>query len=461
MSIHTWESVNTWAEAGIAASVGQVTETDSVQPIAVVKRLAVGQAVEANASLVTIPHPGYTAVELVNPITTAGSLLEGYSDEPPVTGDSLYAEWVTSPDGVNVDLVPDGTFELASRPLRDQTISRFVIQADGTVGAEADYTALFTLQAAANQSAETDTALPITVSQSILQTVNTATESDSAQSVVASVTLVRSVGQVVENDLANGISVDATFVRSVGQASENNIAQPISQAGELIVLVGQVLETDVAQAVNVISPLLVSVGIATETDVAQGISSEKLLTLGQPAESDSAQSISLNGVFVRLVGQATETDFAQTISPPIAIDLGWEDDDNTWGGIELGSKFFSPIFAAGDEFFLLGGNATDYLTMFLERRSAIHEKGFVVSGGMVYPLITGPTGSAVRISLGSHDTPDGAIDWEGPYDFVIGEDFFVDFNVTGRYLAVRFESSSIPVWQLQSYKIEYEVVGKA
>ncbi len=62
--------------------------------------------------------------------------------------------------------------------------------------------------------------------------------------------------------------------------------------------------------------------------------------------------------------------------------------------------------------------------------------------------------------LGGSESPDGPVDWEGPYDFVIGQDHKVDFAVAGNYLAVRFQSSGVPVWTLQAYGIEYEVIGR-
>lgn len=147
------------------------------------------------------------------------------------------------------------------------------------------------------------------------------------------------------------------------------------------------------------------------------------------------------------------------VLPPPAVDYSWEDDDITWGGVELASRDFAPMFLQGDTFKVYGYGLSVYLDVYLERTGIVLERGKEIEVGYVYPHITGPVGSTVQISLGSHETPEGAIDWEGPYDFSIGEDTFVDFSIAGNYLAIRFESSGIPVWALQSYDIEYRVIG--
>lgn len=141
-------------------------------------------------------------------------------------------------------------------------------------------------------------------------------------------------------------------------------------------------------------------------------------------------------------------------------DLGWEDDDVTWGGIEITTKDFAPVYLSADEFFILGYGSETALDSFLERRGIIHEPGNIVLGQRVWPQITGPTGFTVQVKLGAHDTPDGAIDWEGPYDFTIDTDECLDFAVSGRFLAVRFESTGVPAWKLQGYDIDYKVIGR-
>jgi len=140
-------------------------------------------------------------------------------------------------------------------------------------------------------------------------------------------------------------------------------------------------------------------------------------------------------------------------------DPAWEDDDVVWGGTQLTSKELNPVFVEGVNFWGLGLDATAPLTVFLERMAVVHADGLVLLGGLVWPLVQGPSGGIIGISLGASETPEGAIDWEGPYDFIIGTDTFLDFMVTGKYLAIRFESTGVAAWSLQSYSIDYEVIG--
>lgn len=143
----------------------------------------------------------------------------------------------------------------------------------------------------------------------------------------------------------------------------------------------------------------------------------------------------------------------------IDYDPTWEDDDVPWGGLLLGSKDLAPVYATRDNFFALGLGADQFLESYLERRAVVFDQGRALLGRYIYPQIIGPDGGSVWISLGGHNTPDGVVDWEGPYEFVIGEDISVDFAVAGRYLAVKFESSETSVWDLQSFDIDYEVTG--
>jgi hypothetical protein len=79
----------------------------------------------------------------------------------------------------------------------------------------------------------------------------------------------------------------------------------------------------------------------------------------------------------------------------------------------------------------------------------------------IWPIIVGTAGDVVQVSLGAHDTPNGAVRWQGPRNFTIGTSDFLDFDeVEGPYLAVKFESSGMHVWRLLGYDLDIEVVGE-
>jgi hypothetical protein len=77
----------------------------------------------------------------------------------------------------------------------------------------------------------------------------------------------------------------------------------------------------------------------------------------------------------------------------------------------------------------------------------------------IWPIFRGVPGTLIMISVGSQPTPDEPIRWEGPREFIVGQDFFLDFTVADRYISVRFESSGQRPWELLSYDLELEIVG--
>lgn len=69
-------------------------------------------------------------------------------------------------------------------------------------------------------------------------------------------------------------------------------------------------------------------------------------------------------------------------------------------------------------------------------------------------------GGPVEIMLGSHTTPDGAITWQGPKLFNPATDREVTFDVVGPYIAIRFQSTGITPWELVSYALDIELIGR-
>lgn len=88
-----------------------------------------------SASIPLTSQSGWSSVALVSPVTTVGSILNGYTGDVPVTGDSL--EYVTTAD---LTIGDDGEWIWDAMPTVTQVVARRVIQADGTVGATEDAT---------------------------------------------------------------------------------------------------------------------------------------------------------------------------------------------------------------------------------------------------------------------------------------------------------------------------------
>lgn len=66
----------------------------------------------------------------------------------------------------------------------------------------------------------------------------------------------------------------------------------------------------------------------------------------------------------------------------------------------------------------------------------------------------------VNIYVGWEDHQGEGIKWSAPTMFRIGQDYKADFRVSGRYIAIRFESTTTSEWSLTGYTIEFEEVGE-
>lgn len=66
---------------------------------------------------------------------------------------------------------------------------------------------------------------------------------------------------------------------------------------------------------------------------------------------------------------------------------------------------------------------------------------------------------ALNVYVGAQYNKDGAVTWDGPHSFDPATDQEVLCSVTGRFLAVRFESTGNTWWELDGYDLDVEIVG--
>lgn len=216
------------------------------------------------------PPAGYQYIDLVSPITTSGSLLQGFTGDTPVTGDQLVAWTDTDPGNVAITLNADGTFELVTRPPNDQTISRYVIQANGTLGTEAVYTVEFTVSAAVGQASQTDSVFAFGKSKSA------------------------AIGQSIELDFALTVDANVQQIISLGQAEEANAALSIDTVGfPRIIALEQASEFQTAFGFD--ASAAKGVGQASETSEAQEFGARRSRELLQAFEADESLAFSVDG----------------------------------------------------------------------------------------------------------------------------------------------------------------------
>lgn len=123
----------------------------------------------------------------------------------------------------------------------------------------------------------------------------------------------------------------------------------------------------------------------------------------------------------------------------------------------------------------LAGDAT--LTTYIERQgltlgTLARDQRFQVQA--IYPHFEGDpnltdgmtaeeviAASTVYVYAGAQMVIGGTVNWSNAKPFVVGTDYKVDFKgIEGRFIAVKFQSTSDMEWHLKGYDIDYIVTGK-
>ena len=155
-------------------------------------------------------------------------------------------------------------------------------------------------------------------------------------------------------------------------------------------------------------------------------------------------------------------------------DENWEDVDETWGSATAVFGKARPIQIIDGDFYAVDEGddfqgepvvsvlSREGLTVFArdQEGNPKSDPGIIKSVQGIWPEIEGPPGTVVQVSIGFQDELNSPIQWQGPRDFVVGTDYFLDFVVTGRYIAVRFETLGQPPILITGYDLDIEVVGQ-
>ena len=84
----------------------------------------------------------------------------------------------------------------------------------------------------------------------------------------------------------------------------------------------------------------------------------------------------------------------------------------------------------------------------------------------IWPRIDGSSGTIVKIRIGTQSHPSSAISWSPVQDYTINVDEFLNTDVSGRYISVRFEEDTAPgapvqpVWSVHGFDLEYKLQGE-
>lgn len=142
----------------------------------------------------------------------------------------------------------------------------------------------------------------------------------------------------------------------------------------------------------------------------------------------------------------------------------WDSDLSLWGGPDFVPGTARTIMAsANTKLYLLDASSSfDGVipSAYLERRGmsfGAPERVKLVRG--IRPRIVGSTGQTVNVRIGASDDPFADPTWGPLMQHTIGQTVANDCLVSGRYIAVRFETGSAYQWRLDSYDLDIELQG--
>jgi hypothetical protein len=77
----------------------------------------------------------------------------------------------------------------------------------------------------------------------------------------------------------------------------------------------------------------------------------------------------------------------------------------------------------------------------------------------IWPRVEGDAGVTINVYAGTQMARDQAVEWHGPYPFVIGTDLKVNPLVRGKLLGVRFSATTDASWRIHGYDITVQPIG--
>ena len=154
----------------------------------------------------------------------------------------------------------------------------------------------------------------------------------------------------------------------------------------------------------------------------------------------------------------------------------WEDSTNQWNTV---AGPWTTSFDSTDKVLLFAsptntklyrngsGNQEDTtdMTSYVERSGlSMNEQGVpdhtsVKRVKAIYPKMTVSSTNVVNIYVGSQMTTEGGISWKTPVEFNPDSQSKVSVRATGKFYAVKFESTGDLDWELDGYSIEVEDAG--
>lgn len=124
-----------------------------------------------------------------------------------------------------------------------------------------------------------------------------------------------------------------------------------------------------------------------------------------------------------------------------------------------GPNAINSYFGLGNTGVKIEDNGAKVYESFVEREGIDFgdDKGYKYVHA-IYPHMVGE--GTIKIYVGTEEFQGGGISWSQPQEFVVGQDYKVNFRKSGRYIAVRFEGEGGSLWGLTGYSMEYSFEGR-
>jgi len=314
------------------------------------------------------------------------------------------------------------------------------------------------------------------------------------------------LGQIAR--VASLVELTAQAAQAYGTSERLVVAQSAALAAGTAAIAGTTTKAAVGSGALVTQPAEFAASIGSERTGTGDLVSATASTLGswgshstafgqvgsgdlvaQPGELASQQTLDRVGTGALVADDASiETTAYREFNLTVALvsqeavlvgqaDFGdqtsWESDDATWGQPSLIHAREWPVFTKELQFFQadIGSKFYNEAVHAVLERTGLSVLGrdrfgnWKVNPGVIkfvsglWPLFRGTPGDKIRIYVGSQMQTEEPITWEGPYEATIGETEFLDYTVSGRYIAVRFESIGQNPWELVSYDLDITTVG--
>jgi hypothetical protein len=143
----------------------------------------------------------------------------------------------------------------------------------------------------------------------------------------------------------------------------------------------------------------------------------------------------------------------------------WDSDTTAWDGPDFTPDTARVMMGSADSKLFLLDASTSFdgalPQAYLERAGLSFDapdRIKLVSG--IRPRISGNLGGTVIVRIGSSDKPDGTPTWQAAMTYTIGTSQKLDCFVSGRYLAVRFETGTAYSWRLDGFGLEVSDAGE-